>query len=84
VQVQIKHAYHRLIEAEIIDPTRVPPAQREVIFRRLYRVHQQIFAGVSIESFITYLVRPDGRALIGRSSDSGSLRTKVNETVRYG
>ena len=56
---QREHAYHRLIEAEIIDPTRIPPAQREVIFRRLYRVHQQIFAGVLIESFITYLVRPD-------------------------
>ena len=54
-----ERTYHRLIEAEIIDPTRIPPAKREIVFRRLYRVHQQIFAGVPIESFITYLVRPD-------------------------
>ena len=54
-----ERGYHRLVEAEIIDPTRTPPAQREIAFRRLYRVHQQIFAGVPIESFITYLVRPD-------------------------
>jgi hypothetical protein len=52
-------SHHRLIEAEVIDPTRMPAAQRAAVFRRLYRVHQQIFAGVPIESFVTYLVRPD-------------------------
>ena len=52
-------AHPHLVEAEIIDPTRMPLAQRDIVFRRLYRVHQQIFAGVSIENFITYLVRPD-------------------------
>jgi len=54
-----EHPQHRLVEAEIIDPTRMPAAQREFVFRRLYRVHQQIFAGVPFESFATYLVRPD-------------------------
>ena len=43
----------------MIDPTRLSPTQRDVVFRRLYRIHQQIFAGVSIESFTSYLVRPD-------------------------
>ena len=54
-----ERTYHRLIEAEIVDPTRISAAKREIVFRRLYRVHQQIFAGVPIESFVTYLVRPD-------------------------
>ncbi len=53
------HRHHRLIEAEIIDPTQMPPGQREIVFRRLYRVHQQIFAGVPIENFMAYLVRPE-------------------------
>jgi hypothetical protein len=55
--VQTPHG--RLIEAEIIDPARVTPSQRDLVFRRLYRVHQRIFSGVSMEIFARYLARPD-------------------------
>jgi hypothetical protein len=37
----------------------MPAAHRDVVFRRLYRVHQQIFDGVSTESFVSYLARSD-------------------------
>jgi hypothetical protein len=49
----------RLVEAEIIDPAGLSAGQREMLFRRLYQVHQKIFAGVTLERFVGYLARPD-------------------------
>lgn len=49
----------RLVEAEVVDPQRMLPVHRDQLFRRLYRVHQQIFAGVPIEDFVRYLARAD-------------------------
>ena len=48
-----------LIEAEIINPTALPPVQREAVLRRLYAVHQGIFLGVTMDQFVHYLIRPD-------------------------
>jgi len=50
---------HRLVEAEVIDPAVLSPAQRDAVLRRLYGVNQMIFAGVSMEQFAYYLIRSD-------------------------
>ena len=49
----------RLVEAEVINPVELRPAQRDAFLHDLYRVHDQIFSGVSMEQFTYYLVRPD-------------------------
>lgn len=49
----------RLIEAEVVNPPELRPAQRDAFLRDLYSVHEKIFAGVSMEEFTYYIVRPD-------------------------
>jgi len=61
--LQARHP--QLIEAEVVDPARMPSEQRDAFFRRLYRVQLKIFAGVSFERFASYLVRP------------GAVRTRI-------
>ena len=54
-----KESRSKLVEAEAIDPGLMPKEELDVFFRRLYRVHEKIFAGVSPESFARYLSRRD-------------------------
>ncbi len=65
----------QLIEAEILDPVALSPVQRDVVLRRLYKMHQKIFAGVSMQQFSRYLTRTDAlrtRVQIYRN-ESGAL-----------
>jgi hypothetical protein len=50
---------HRLVEAEIIDPAALSPAQWDAVLHRLYILHKAIFSGVSIQKFSCYLTRAD-------------------------
>ncbi len=47
-----------LVEAEVVNPAELRPAQRDAFLRDLYRVHDKIFSGVSMEQFTYYIVRP--------------------------
>lgn len=49
----------KLVEAEVVNPAALDAPQRDAFLQDLYRVHQKIFAGVSMEEFTYYLVRPD-------------------------
>ncbi len=49
----------RILEAEVINPAKLTAMRRNVVARRLYSLHQRIFAGVSIEVFADYVFRPD-------------------------
>lgn len=49
----------RLVEAEVVHPADLRQAELEAFLRELYRVHDKIFAGVTIEEFTYYIVRPD-------------------------
>ncbi|NRG17913.1 hypothetical protein HPQ64_09455 [Rhizobiales bacterium] len=60
-QVPRKQRPLRLIEAEVVDPETLPPAERHALFDQLFLVHEEIFSGVDRKEFIAALVREDAR-----------------------
>lgn len=49
----------RLVEAEVVNPAALALAQRDLVLRDLYQVHQKIFAGGTLEEFTHDIVRPE-------------------------
>lgn len=48
----------------VVVPARLPRAERTELSRRLYEVHQRVFAGVSAEAFHRHVVEPPAEATV--------------------